>query len=95
MNRGFGTDDSTITLLSTLNDEPQSSPVRRRSCQLRLLETCGSFPALSFLPLSFCLRQPGVSALGFGAFIVWSRAVPPVGIVRAMYSRGSVTMPVS
>ena len=48
VNRGFGTDDNTITLLSTLNDEAQVFSGSKKELSVRLLEHVAAFlPELS------------------------------------------------
>lgn len=48
VNRGFGTDDNTITLLSTLNDEAPVFSGSKKELSVRLLEHVAAFlPALS------------------------------------------------
>ena len=48
MNRGFGTDDNTITLLSTLNDEAPVFSGSKKELSVRLLEHVAAFlPELS------------------------------------------------
>ena len=48
MNRGFGTDDNTITLLSTLNDEAPVFSGSKKELSVRLLEHVVAFlPELS------------------------------------------------
>ncbi|MEZ7664939.1 bifunctional phosphopantothenoylcysteine decarboxylase/phosphopantothenate synthase [Rothia mucilaginosa] len=56
VNRGFGTDDNTITLLSTLNDEAPVFSGSKKELSVRLLEHVAAFC------LSFLSKATGASA---------------------------------